>query len=95
MTDSSGASIPKDVIRFQLELLNVYETLLAGSLWDEAKVNTLVKTLMSSGLAMMRIQQSLSAELIPAQQEMIRQHRERLEQWLADNDDSHGRERST
>jgi hypothetical protein len=83
------------VIRFQLELLNVYETLLAGSLWDETKVNTLLKTLMSSGLAIMRLQQSISAELVPAQQEMIRQYRERLEQWLTDNDDSHDRERST
>jgi hypothetical protein len=95
VTDQPGASIPRDVIRFQLELLNVYETLLAGSLWDETKVNTLLKTLMSSGLAIMRLQQSISAELVPAQQEMIRQYRERLEQWLTDNDDSHDRERST
>jgi hypothetical protein len=83
MSDSPGTSVPRDVITLQLSLLDVYEALLSASAWDETKVNTVLKTFMASGLALMRLQQSISGELVPAQKEMIQQYRARLEEWLA------------
>lgn len=90
MNDSGGASIPRDVITLQLHLLDLYESLLAGSIWDEAKANAVLKTFMSSAFALMRLQQSIGAEIVPAQKEMIREYRTRLEEWLAQHADGNG-----
>jgi hypothetical protein len=83
MTDSGTDSLPRQVITLQLHLLDLYEALLAGSVMDESKANAVLKTFLSSALALMRVQQSISGKVIPVQQEMIREYRARLEDWLA------------
>jgi hypothetical protein len=83
MTGPEADSLPREVITLQLHLLDLYEALLATSAWDEAKMNAVLKTFMSSALALMRVQQAISGKVVPAQQEMIREYRARLEDWLA------------
>ncbi len=46
------------LLKFQLALLELYEGLLESPAWDEAKVNTTLKTFLSSVLALIRVQQS-------------------------------------
>jgi len=72
----------RDLVRFQLCLLDLYDALLDNPGWDEAKVNTILKTFMSSMLALIRVQQSIGGEVRTIQQELIRQYRSRLEMWM-------------
>ena len=74
---ASNAS-PRDLIRFQLSMLELYEGLLEGPAWDEAKVNATLKTFMSTVITLIRVQQSLGGQVLTIQREMIRQYRAEL-----------------
>lgn len=80
MTDS--ASPPREVVVFQICLLDLYDSILEACAWDEAKVNAMLKTFMSSVLALVRVQQSLGQEVATSQKEWVRQYRAQLERWL-------------
>jgi hypothetical protein len=84
--ESSGSS--RDLIRFQLSVLELYEGLLQGPILDESKVNAALKTFLASALSLMQLQRSLGEQITTVQLEMIRQYRAQLEQWLAENGDS-------
>jgi hypothetical protein len=88
MTESNTS--PGDLIRFQLSLLELYESLLESPTWDEANINSSLKTFLSSSLAFLRLQQSLGGQVLTIQREMIRQYRAQLEQWLAEHGDVSG-----
>ena len=85
MTETSDEGYLRAIVLFQLSVLDLYESLLETSMWDEAKANTALKTFMASVLALMRVQRSLGAQVVTVQTDLIRQHRARLEQWLAEN----------
>jgi len=85
MTEPSNDGYLRAIVLFQLSVLDLYESLLETSMWDEAKANTALKTFMASVLALMRVQRSLGAQVVTVQTDLIRQHRARLEQWLAEN----------
>jgi hypothetical protein len=85
MTDSSDDGYLRAIVEFQLSVLELYESLLETCAWDEAKANTALKTFMVSVLALMRVQRSLGAQVVTVQKDLIRQHRARLEQWLAEH----------
>jgi hypothetical protein len=80
MTDP--ASPPREVVVFQICLLDLYDSMLEACAWDEAKVNAVLKTFMSSVLALVRVQQSLGQEVATSQREWVRQYRAQLERWL-------------
>jgi hypothetical protein len=80
MTDAP--SPPREVVVFQICLLDLYDSILEACAWDEAKVNTMLKTFMSSVLALVRLQQSLAPQVAASQKEWVRQYRAQLEQWL-------------
>lgn len=80
MTDS--ASPPREVVVFQICLLDLYDSMLDACAWDEAKVNAMLKTFMSSVLALVRVQQSLGPQVAASQKEWVRQYRTQLERWL-------------
>ena len=90
MTETSDAEHVRSIVVFQLTLLELYESLLEMSAWDEGKVNTTLKTFMSSVLALMRVQQSLGIQVGIVQRELIRKHRARLEQWLEEHGEPSG-----
>ena len=81
MTESDGSAL-RDIVNFQLTLLDLYETLLDNCEWDEGRINTTLKTFMMSVVALMRIQRTLGERVATVQKEMIGQYRARLEQWL-------------
>jgi hypothetical protein len=83
VTAPFDGSAPRDVVRFQLHLLDLWEVLLQGGTWDEAKINAALKTFMASALALVRVQQSVGGQLVAAQKELIGQYRVQLEEWLA------------
>ncbi len=83
MTESSETSHVREIVAFQLCLLELYEALLDICVWDEAKINTALKTFMASVLGLLRVQRSLGAQVVTVQKEAIREHRARLERWLA------------
>jgi hypothetical protein len=85
MTEPSDHEPLRGLVDVQLGLLEFYESLLDTCGWDEARANTMLKTLMSGMLALMRVQRSLGTEVLTLQRDLIRQHRERLEQWLAEH----------
>jgi len=80
MTDAP--SPPREVVVFQICLLDLYDSILEACAWDEAKVNAMLKTFMSSVLALVRVQQSLGQEVTTSQKEWVRQYRAQLERWL-------------
>jgi hypothetical protein len=88
MTDS--ASPPREVVVFQICLLDLYDSMLEACAWDEAKVNAMLKTFMSSVLALVRVQQSLGQEVATSQKEWVRQYRAQLERWLEEQSASVG-----
>ena len=79
---TAAASPPRDVVIFQICLLDLYDSILEACAWDEAKVNAMLKAFMSSVLALVRVQQSLGHEVTTSQREWVRQYRAQLEQWL-------------
>jgi hypothetical protein len=86
MTDPSERSTVRDIVQFQLTLLDLYESALEHSDWDEARVNTTLKAFMMSVLALMRVQRSLGERVVTVQRDMIREYRERLHGWLREHD---------
>lgn len=85
MREAFDAEHFQSIVVFQLSLLDLYESLLEMSAWDEGKVNTTLKTFMASVLALFRVQRSLGTQSVIAQKELIRTHRARLEQWLEEH----------
>jgi hypothetical protein len=90
MSDPSEAEYFRSIVAFQLTLLDLYESLLEMSGWDEAKINTTLKTFMASLLALLRVQRSLGTRVVLAQRELILEHRARLEQWLEEHGEPAG-----
>ena len=90
MTEPSDAEHLRSIVVFQLTLLELYESLLDMSGWDEGKVNATLKTFMSSVLAFMRVQQSLGVQVGTVQRDLIRKHRARLVQWLEEHEAPRG-----
>jgi hypothetical protein len=85
MTEPSDTEHLRSIVSLQISLLDLYESLLESSTWDEAQANATLKVFMSSVLALMRVQRSLGAKVVTVQRDLIREHRERLEQWLANH----------
>jgi hypothetical protein len=83
MTDS--VSPPREVVIFQICLLDLYDSILEACVWDEAKLNAMLKAFMSSVLALVRVQQSLGQEVTTSQKEWVRQYRAQLERWLEEH----------
>lgn len=83
MTDP--ASPPREVVVFQICLLDLYDSILEACAWDEAKVNAMLKTFMSSVLALVRVQQSLGPQVAASQKEWVREYRAHLERWLEEH----------
>jgi hypothetical protein len=83
MTDAP--SPPREVVIFQICLLDLYDSILEACAWDEAKVNAMLKTFMSSVLALVRVQQSLAPQVAASQKEWVRQYRAHLERWLEEH----------
>ncbi len=90
MTEPSDAEQFRSIVVFQLTLLDLYESLLEMSAWDEEKINTTLKTFMASLLALLRVQRSLGTQAVVGQRELIREHRARLEQWLEEHGETAG-----
>ena len=79
---TGAPSPPREVVVFQICLLDLYDSILEACAWDEAKVNAMLKTFMSSVLALVRVQQALGQEFATSQKEWVRQYRAQLERWL-------------
>lgn len=77
---------PRDIVHFQLAVLDAYERLLVSCGWDEAQLNDALKSMISSALPLLRAQQALSKELLAAHHEMLRQYRQALEASLRQYD---------
>lgn len=75
-------STPQEVVKFQLAILDVYQSLLDSCSWDEAKLNDVLKKVMSSFLPLWRAQQELGERLFASHKELIRQYRQVLEALL-------------
>ena len=60
MTDPAA---PRDVVDFQLAVLDAYEKLLASCSWDELRLNEALKSMMSSMLPLLRAQRVLGEQL--------------------------------
>ena len=84
MTEPGAGLPPREVVGFQLALLELYEALLDACEWDEAKLNAVLKGFMSSVLGLIRLQQSVGERALLGQREWIRGYRAQLEQWLAE-----------
>jgi hypothetical protein len=84
MTDPSP---PRDLVNFQLSLLDAYEKLLESCSWDQAKLNDVLKAVMSSFLPLLRAQREIREQLFASQKELIRQYRQSLEASLQQSDD--------
>ena len=92
MSDAADTSTVREIVRFQLALLDLYESALDSAQWDEARVNETLKTFMMTVLALLRVQRSLGERVVSVQKDMIRDYRERLEAWLRDHDGRPGGE---
>jgi hypothetical protein len=79
MTDPS---IPQDIVKFQLAVLDAYQSLLDSCSWDEAKLNDVLKKVMSSFLPLWRAQHELGERLFASHKQLIRQYRQALEASL-------------
>jgi hypothetical protein len=90
MSERFDAESLRSIVVFQLTLLDLYESLLEMSAWDEGKVNTSLKTFMASLLALLRVQRSLGTQVVTVQRDLIREHRARLEQWLEEHGETAG-----
>ncbi len=79
MTDPAA---PRDLVDFQLAVLDAYEKLLAGCSWDEAQLNEALKSMIGSLLPLLRAQRALGEQLFTSHQEALRQYRRVLESSL-------------
>jgi hypothetical protein len=75
-------STPRDLVNFQLALLDAYEKLLESCSWDQGKLNDILKSVMSSFLPLLRAQREMRDQLLASQRELIRQYRQSLEASL-------------
>ncbi|MGA8552701.1 MAG: hypothetical protein WB678_20955 [Stellaceae bacterium] len=83
MTDPA---VPRDLVDFQLAVLDAYEKLLASCSWDETQLNEALKSMMSSLLPLLRAQRALGEQLFTSHQEVLRQYRRVLEGSLRQAD---------
>jgi hypothetical protein len=83
MTDPAT---PRDIVDFQLAVLDAYEKLLATCSWDEPRLNKALKSMMSSMLPLLRAQRALGEQLFASHQELVRQYRHTLEASLSQSD---------
>lgn len=83
MTDPA---VPRDLVDFQLAVLDAYEKLLASCSWDETQLNEALKSMMSSLLPLLRAQRTLGEQLFTSHQEVLRQYRRVLEGSLRQAD---------
>jgi hypothetical protein len=90
VADSADTSTVREIVHFQLSLLDLYESALDSAQWDEARVNETLKTFMMAMLALLRLQRSLGERVITVQKDLIRDYRERLEAWLRDHEGQPG-----
>lgn len=79
MTDPAA---PRDLVDFQLAVLDAYEKLLASCSWDEAQLNEALKSMIGSLLPLLRAQRALGEQLFTSHQEALRQYRRVLESSL-------------
>ncbi len=70
---------PRDVVDFQLAVLDAYEKLLASCSWDESRLNEALKSMLSSMLPLLRAQRAFGEQLFASHQELVRQYRRTLE----------------
>jgi len=82
---------PRDVVRFQLAVLDAYEKLLASCAWDEGSLNETLKSMMASMLPLLRAQRALGEQLVSSHQELLRQYRHVLEASLRQSGDGGGK----
>ena len=75
-------STPRDLVNFQLALLDAYEKLLESCSWDQTKLNDVLKSVMSSFLPLLRAQRDMRDQLLASQRELIRQYRQSLKTSL-------------
>ncbi len=87
MTDPAA---PRDVVDFQLAVLDAYEKLLASCSWDESRLNEALKSMMSSMFPLLRAQRALGEQLFASHQELVRQYRRTLEASLRQTDGQPG-----
>lgn len=81
----------RDVVRFQLAVLDAYEKLLAGCAWDEGSLNDALKSMMASMLPLLRAQRALGEQLVASHQELLREYRRALEASLRQPRDGGGK----
>ena len=77
---------PRDIVDFQLAVLDAYEKLLASCNWDEPRLNEALKSMMSLMLPLLRAQRALGEQLFASHQELVRQYRRTLEASLRQSD---------
>jgi hypothetical protein len=87
MTDPST---PRDLAHLQLAILDAYEKLIDSCTWDQAKLNDVLKTVMSSFLPLLRAQREIREQLLTSQKELIQQYRQALEASLHQSGDQAG-----
>ena len=83
MTDPAT---PRDIVDFQLAVLDAYEKLLASCGWDEPRLNEALKSMMASMMPLLRAQRALGEQLFASHQELVRQYRRTLEASLRQSD---------
>jgi hypothetical protein len=81
-------SVPRDVAKFQLAILDAYQSLLESYSWDEAKLNEVLKKVIASFLPLWRAQQELGEQLLASHKELIAQYRHALEASLEQSGDA-------
>ena len=83
MTDPAAS---REVVDFQLAVLDAYEKLLSSCSWDEPRLNEALKSMMSSMFPLLRAQRALGEQLLASHQELVRQYRRTLEASLRQTD---------
>lgn len=78
----TGPGPPRDILQFQLAVLDAYERLLGSGGWDETRLNEALKSMMTSLLPLMRAQRALGEQLFDAHRGMLAQYRRTLEAAL-------------
>lgn len=69
-------------LRYQLALLEAYETNLTQFAWDESHLNEALKAWLASLLPIIRAQHTFSEQMLAAHRDAIKQYRERLQQMM-------------
>jgi DNA-binding transcriptional regulator PaaX len=82
----TNPAAPRDLVDFQLAVLDAYEKLLASCSWDEAQLNEALKSMMPSLLPLLRAQRALGEQLLTSHQEVLHQYRRVLEGSLRQAD---------